>query len=56
MKDIVIDDKVNCLKRNPFLVDNERSADLDMITRRILVNENFLNTLNRYDEHVKKVT
>ena len=51
MKDIVIDDKVNYLKRNPSLVDNERSADLNMITRRIFVNENFLNP---YDEYVKK--
>ena len=39
MKNVVIDDKVNYIKRDPSLVDKNRQADLDMIIRKIFVAE-----------------
>ena len=34
LKDVVIDDKVNQRKRNPFSIENEKRVDLDMIFKR----------------------
>ena len=39
MEDVVVDDKVNYVRRKSSLANNELKADLDMITKRITVAE-----------------
>ena len=42
MKDVFINDKINCVKKNPVVVDIVVQAVLELITRRIVFTENFL--------------